>query len=276
MTNPNDVAAVIVEYQSGGSVVGCCASLRRNGVSDIVVVDNGDDFDETSESGITVLRPRVNLGYGRGANRGVAACQRHPYLIISNPDVVVHDGAVRALRQCLEDAPHIGVVGPSIVTSTGETYPSVRVFPSVILAGLHAICGSWWPGNPWTRAYRSPRRDGSVDWVSGAFFMIRRELFEAIGGFDEKYFMFAEDMDLCWRVARSGSSVAWVPSATVTHVEGVSRAAAPREMTIAHHRSAMRFEVTTARGLRRLTTPVAVGLLWCRMQGALIRRRPRN
>ena len=61
-----------------------------------------------------------------------------------------------------------------------------------------------WPGNPATRAYRSARADGTVDWVSGAFFLVRRDVFEAVGGFDERYFMFAEDMALCWQVREHG------------------------------------------------------------------------
>jgi N-acetylglucosaminyl-diphospho-decaprenol L-rhamnosyltransferase len=111
-----------------------------------------------------------------------------------------------------------------------------------------------------------------VDWVSGACFLIRRAVFEAVGGFDERYFMFAEDMALCWQVRASGSSVAAVTSAEVTHIEGLSRSRDSRAMLIAHHRSAMRFEWQTASGLRRALLPLATVVLGFRLFVVLILR----
>jgi len=268
-------SAVIVEFHSGANLQAALSSFREDGVSDIVVVNNGgDDLSTRCDlSGVTLANTGHNLGYGRGVNRGVALTQRTEFLCVSNPDVVVHPGAMAALEGYLDEHAEVGIVGPTIVTQEGFPYPSVRVFPSALVAAMHAVCAPWWPGNPWTRRYRSPRADGGVDWVSGAMFLMRRDLFEALGGFDERYFMFAEDMDLCWRAQRHGSRVAWCAEATITHVEGASRAAAPREMTRAHHRSAMRFEWTTSSGWRRLGVPVALALLWLRMRVALVRRR---
>jgi N-acetylglucosaminyl-diphospho-decaprenol L-rhamnosyltransferase len=159
----------------------------------------------------------------------------------------------------------VGVVGPQILRPDGTVYPSQRVFPDFWLAGLHALLSPIWAKNPATLRYRSARADGSVDWVSGACFMVRRDVFEAVGGFDERYFMFAEDMALCWQVRAAGWSVAAVPEARVTHVEGLSRRRESRAMLIAHHRSAMRFEWQTAQGFRRLLAPVASLVLGLRL-----------
>lgn len=264
------VSAVVVDYRSGEALVHCVASLRANDVDEIVVVDNDD-----ASSGVTlddaevrVVHTGVNLGYGRGVNRG-AALAHGEYLIVSNPDVVVHEGAVGSLVSHLVAHPNVGIVAPRIERPDGSLYPSRRVFPNVALAGAHALLAPWWPQNPATRRYRAARPDGTVDWVSGAFFVIRRDVFELIGGFDERFFMFAEDMDLCWRVRERGFSVDALEDAVVTHVEGLSRRHATRAMLVAHHASALRFEAYHARGARRLLVPVAALVLGVRLVAAL-------
>jgi N-acetylglucosaminyl-diphospho-decaprenol L-rhamnosyltransferase len=270
-----DVAAVIVDFHAGQALDDCVDSLHANGVTDIVVVENGDEgstLPSLSGQHVVLVVPKLNLGYGRGVNRGVAAAPARRYLLVSNPDVVVHEGAVRALVEFLDEHPNVAIVGPEIVRPDGSVYPSQRVFPNFWLAGAHALLAPLWPGNPFTRRYRSPRKDGSVDWVSGAFFLARRDLFEEVGGFDERYFMFAEDMALCWQMRAHGHDIAATPKALVTHIEGVSRARASREMLIAHHRSAMRFEWQTASGWRRLLAPIATLVLGLRLCVVLIIR----
>jgi N-acetylglucosaminyl-diphospho-decaprenol L-rhamnosyltransferase len=270
-----DVAAVIVDFHAGQALDDCVDSLHANGVTDIVVVENGEEgstLPSLSGQHVVLVVPKLNLGYGRGVNRGVAAAPPRRYLLVSNPDVVVHDGAVAALVTFLDEHPNVAIVGPQINRPDGSVYPSQRVFPNFWLAGLHALLAPLWPGNPFTRRYRSPRKDGSVDWVSGAFFLARRDLFEEVGGFDERYFMFAEDMALCWQMRAHGHDIAATPDALVTHIEGVSRARASREMLIAHHRSAMRFEWQTASGWRRVLTPIATLVLGLRLCVVLVIR----
>lgn len=270
-----DVAAVIVDFHAGRALDNCVDSLHANGVTDIVVVENGEEgstLPALSGQHVVLVVPKLNLGYGRGVNRGVAAAPNRLYLLVSNPDVVVHEGAVGALVAFLDNNPAVAIVGPEIVRPDGSVYPSQRVFPNFWLAGLHALLAPLWPGNPATKKYRSPRADGSVDWVSGAFFLARREVFEAVGGFDERYFMFAEDMALCWQIREHGYGVAATSDALVTHIEGVSRARASRAMLIAHHRSALRFEWQTASGSRRLLAPLASLVLGLRLCVVLIIR----
>jgi N-acetylglucosaminyl-diphospho-decaprenol L-rhamnosyltransferase len=270
-----DVAAVIVDFHAGRALADCVDSLHANGVTDIVVVENGEEgstLPALSGQHVVLVVPKLNLGYGRGVNRGVAAAPFRRYLLVSNPDVVVHDGAVSALVDFLDEHPNVAIVGPQIVRPDGSVYPSQRVFPNFWLAGLHALLAPLWPGNPFTRRYRSPRKDGSVDWVSGAFFLARRDRFEEVGGFDERYFMFAEDMALCWQMRAHGHDIAATPDALVTHIEGVSRARVSRAMLIAHHRSAMRFEWQTASGWRRVLAPIATLVLGLRLCVVLIIR----
>jgi len=104
--------------------------------------------------------------------------------------------------------------------------------------------------------HREPRR---VDWVSGACFLVRRTAFDAVGGFDEAYFMYLEDVDLCWRLSRAGWPAAYEPTAGIMHVQGVSTARVPYRMVVAHHRSMLRFWWRSTNPSHRLLAPV-VGL----------------
>jgi N-acetylglucosaminyl-diphospho-decaprenol L-rhamnosyltransferase len=210
-----------------------------------------------------------NVGYGAGANRGIAALTPRPYVLVCNPDLHVHPGAVGALADALDSEPSWAVVGPRILTPAGDPYPSARRFPSVADAAGHALLDQLWTRNPFTRRYRAggwmAPSPTTTDWVSGACFLARRSVLDELGGFDESYFMFAEDMDLCWRAHRIGWRVGFVPAAEVTHIEGVSRRHHPYKMAIAHHRSALRFAVRTTRGWRRTLLPLAAAVLGARL-----------
>lgn len=271
-----NVAAVVVDFHAGVALLNCIDSLRTNGVTSVVVVDNsqsGSSRQALSGRSVQLVEPGMNLGYGRGVNRGVADTGPCHYLLVSNPDVVVHAGAVDTLVDFLDAHPNVGVAGPQIERPDGSTYPSMRIFPNFWLAGLHALLAPVWPGNPATRRYCSARSDGTVDWVSGACFLMRRDVFEEVGGFDERYFMFAEEMALCWQVREHGYAVAGVSGAVVTHIEGLSRQVASRSMVLAHHASALRFEWQTARGLRRALAPLATLVLGLRLLLVLALRR---
>ncbi len=271
----DEVVAVVVDYHTDQVLVECVDSLLANRIRHIVVVENGEVGSVPAallERGVVVVSPGVNLGYGGGVNRGVAMAPAVEFILVSNPDVVVHDGAIQALVAYLEGHSDVALVGPEIRRPDGSVYPSRRDFPNVWLAGLHAVLEPIWATNPATARYRSTKDDGIVDWVSGACFLVRRDAFEAVGGFDERYFMFAEEMALCWSLRERGYLVAATSDAVVTHLEGVSRARVPREMLIAHHRSALRFELQTARGWRRALVPVAAAVLSVRLALVLLAR----
>jgi N-acetylglucosaminyl-diphospho-decaprenol L-rhamnosyltransferase len=170
-------------------------------------------------------------------------------------------------------------VGPRILTPEGATYPSARRFPAAWVAAGHAVLGVVFPNNSFTRRYRTPElpdQPTEVDWVSGACFLARRSVLDEVGGFDEGYFMFAEDMDLCWRVNRAGWRVGFEPSAEVTHHEGVSRRRHPYGMALAHHRSALRFASRTTSGPKRALLPLAalgLGVRLLAIWSAILARR---
>jgi N-acetylglucosaminyl-diphospho-decaprenol L-rhamnosyltransferase len=228
---------------------------------------------------VQVVRPGRNVGFGAGVNRGLAAIAAvsppPEFVLVSNTDLVVHPGALDALRAALASHLAWAIVGPRIFNDTGEVYPSVRAFPSFVDAAGHALLALINPDNPFTKRYNPGTPEGEVltgaGWVSGSCFLARRAALEELGGFDEAYFMYAEDMDLCWRAHRAGWGVGFAGTAEVTHVQGVSTARHPYRMMVAHHRSALRFTFRTTSGWRRLALPAAVLVLGVRMAMATVR-----
>jgi N-acetylglucosaminyl-diphospho-decaprenol L-rhamnosyltransferase len=268
-----NLAAVVVNHDAGDALLECVASLRAEGIAEIVVVDNAST-DASSERvlaadpSVRLVRTGENLGYGAGANRGIAAAGGD-LVLVSNPDVALHRGAVGELERALVADAALAVVGPCILETDGTRYPSARRFPSLADAAGHAVLAGVVPENRFTRRYRmaddAPTVTTDVDWVSGACFLARRRALEELGGFDETYFMYAEDADLCWRARRAGWGVAYVPGAVVTHIQGVSTARRPYRMLVAHHRSVYRFASRTARGWRRLMLPAVAAFLLLRL-----------
>jgi N-acetylglucosaminyl-diphospho-decaprenol L-rhamnosyltransferase len=213
------------------------------------------------------MDPHANLGYARAANLGIAAT-RAPVVLVCNPDTVLAPGSARAVLDTFDAAPDVGVVGPHIVNPDGSTYPSARTAPGTGVAVGHAVLGRIAPHNRFTRAYRQSdaatdeARD--VDWVSGAALWFRRTTLDRVGGWDERFFMFLEDVDVCREITASGARVRYEPGALVTHVVGASRARAPVRSVVNHHRAAYRYLDKWWTGPRRLALPAAAGFLSAR------------
>jgi len=215
--------------------------------TNIVVVENGPTLPPlTALADITTTLHRSdNPGYGGAINAGVAHLDNDlEWVLISNPDVVLEPEAIRALMAVAQSSPTIGAVGPALVNPDGSIYPSARAVPSLSVGTGHALFAALWPANPWTASYRgtydstTPRPCG---WLSGACLLVRRSAFDAVGGFDEGYFMFMEDVDLGMRLGTAGWSSVYVPEARAEHTVGHSTGGAKHAMAQAHHRSARRF-----------------------------------
>jgi N-acetylglucosaminyl-diphospho-decaprenol L-rhamnosyltransferase len=258
-----------VNYNARDELVACVRSLRADGVTDIIVVDNGsvdgsDDALAAADPEARLIETGANLGYGGGANRGLAQ-GNHELVLVCNADVVVRPGTTAALVAALDADPDLALVGPRLLNPDETLYPSARTFPSLVDAMGHGFLGLVAPRNRFTRSYKMLDWDHGgrrgVDWVSGSCFLARRRALEELGGFDVSYFMYLEDVDLCWRLGHAGWGVAYEPSACVLHVQGVSTDQHPYRMIAAHHRSLLRFAWRTTSGWRRLVLPVvAVGL----------------
>jgi N-acetylglucosaminyl-diphospho-decaprenol L-rhamnosyltransferase len=246
------------------------ASLEAAGVGNIVVADNAST--DGSQQALAEKHPGThlvptgaNLGYGGAANLGARAADA-AFLLVCNPDTLFDAKAPARLVEALLEDDAAGAAGPRVDTPSGDVYPSARTFPSVTDSIGHGFLGLIWRNNPWSRRYlmsdRALDRVQRVNWISGSCMMLRRAAFDEIHGFDESFFMYAEDVDLCRRLGEAGWSTLYVPGARVVHVQGVSSARHPYRMIVAHHRSLFRFAALTARDRRdRLLLPVvALGL----------------
>jgi N-acetylglucosaminyl-diphospho-decaprenol L-rhamnosyltransferase len=281
-TTAGQVAAVVVNYNAAALLGACLDSLAANGVDPVVVVDNGSyDGSQAVAAARDVgwLPSGGNLGYGRAANLGAAApeVRTAPYVLIGNPDIELAPGAVDALRARLVADPALGAVGPRLTNPDGSLYPSARTFPDMVDAIGHGLLGMIAPNNPFTRRYRLLDWDhaeaATVDWVSGACLLVRRSAWDGIGGFDPSYFMYLEDVDLCWRLGRAGWTIGYEPAAEVMHVQGVSADRHPYRMLAAHHRSMWQFARRSTTGSRRMALPVVGVGLAARLGVAMAQRR---
>jgi N-acetylglucosaminyl-diphospho-decaprenol L-rhamnosyltransferase len=286
---PEPIAAVVVDHNAGPLLAQCVRSLLSDGAERVVVIENGAPtsvrtalgplITEHPEADVVIVRPERNVGYGGGVNRGLAvlAGMAVPpeWVLACNPDLRVHRGALTELRRALRERPAWAVVGPRIFNEDGSVYPSVRQFPDLIDAAGHALFALLRPENRFTKRYNPgvPAGDELTDagWVSGSCFLARRQALEELGGFDEAYFMYAEDMDLCWRAHQAGWGIGFAGAAGITHIQGVSTARHPYKMMLAHHRSALRFTVRTTSGWRRAALPLAALVLGLRMVMATVR-----
>jgi N-acetylglucosaminyl-diphospho-decaprenol L-rhamnosyltransferase len=285
-------AAVVVHYFSGPLLAECVAALLADtsaGPVDVVVVDNGSDTGSdpagsaasllASFPDVTVLRPGANLGYARAANLGIAAT-RTPIVGVFNPDALVAPGSAAAVFDAFARDEAIAIVGPRILNPDGSVYPSARTAPGPMVAAGHAVLGGVVPRNRFTTAYRQldadPASGRDVDWVSGAALWFRRTALDRAGGWDERFFLFMEDIDVCRVVRAGGGKVRYEPRATVMHVVGTSRAAQPMRSIALHHRAAYRYLDKWWTGPRRLALPVAGGFLGARAGWAIAAARVRT
>jgi N-acetylglucosaminyl-diphospho-decaprenol L-rhamnosyltransferase len=222
-------------------------SLATDRPVQVVMADNGSTDGAPQEAvqrypDAQLFETGANLGYGGAVNSAVARLgdRDSEFLIVANPDVQWGPGSIDALLEAAARWPQAATLGPLIREPDGSVYPSARHLPSLIRGGMHAVVGPIWPNNPWSRAYRQERLEPSerpVGWLSGACLLVRRAAFDQIGGFDERYFLYKEDVDLGDRLGKAGWLNVYVPSAEVLHQKGHATGKDPAANLAAHHRS---------------------------------------
>jgi N-acetylglucosaminyl-diphospho-decaprenol L-rhamnosyltransferase len=259
------VRVVVVTWRSDEVLPGFLSSLPAATSSpyEVVVADNASPGGPPAvPAGVRLLETGGNLGYGKGANLGASGAAGD-WIVVANPDVHWEPGALDQLLAAAARWPQAGCLGPAIRTPDGKLYPSARAFPSLGRGLAHAVFGPWWPSNPWTRSYRAEAGspvEGATGWLSGSLMLLRREAWEQVGGFDPKYFMYCEDMDLCRRLAEAGWQSVYVPSSVITHVGGHATQACSRQMLREHHRALYTYLSEHYRGRRWAPLRAALGL----------------
>jgi N-acetylglucosaminyl-diphospho-decaprenol L-rhamnosyltransferase len=249
----DDLAVVTVTYSPGETLESFLDSLKSatDRPTRVVLADNGsvDGAPERAaeRDGVELLRIGENVGYGTAANRAVAGLGPEVgWVVVANPDLVWGEGSIDTLLDAGRRWPRAGSLGPLIRDEAGEVYPSARLVPSFSQGAGHAVLGRVWPGNPWSATYRqanSEIRERTAGWLSGSCLLLRRAAFDSVDGFDPRYFMYFEDVDLGDRLGRAGWLNVYVPTADVVHTGGVStsRPDVSARMHAAHHESAYRF-----------------------------------
>jgi N-acetylglucosaminyl-diphospho-decaprenol L-rhamnosyltransferase len=251
MTPRPAVRVVAVAFNPGDELEEFASSLSAASGApvNLVIVDNGKDpsvvDDVASRHNAEVIRTGKNLGYGRAANLG-AREGSEPWVVVANPDIRWEVGSLDELLAAAARHEQAGSLGPRILNLDGTVYPSARAIPSLTQGAGHAIFARVWPGNPWTRAYHQRQEEvrlteHAVGWLSGACLLLRREAVASVGGFDDRFFMFFEDVDLGDRLGQAGWQNVFVPSAVVIHDQGASWRETPADMIHAHHRSAEQY-----------------------------------
>lgn len=254
------VTAIIVNYNAGRELERALQSVASEceGLDwDAIVVDNASTFDGAAavssfSSRVTVIRNAVNLGFGRAVNQAVAA-SNSPLLLLINPDCQISQGALSALLAVLDAEPSCAIVAPRILDPDGTIQGSARGDPDMWTGafGRTGALRGWLPSVPVARrnvvveqALASGATSTMVDWVSGACMLIRAASLRAVGGFDERYFLYWEDADLCRRLRQRGHDIRYVPAAIAVHAVGGSSRTARASSVRAFHASAYRYYAT--------------------------------
>ncbi|NEW40380.1 glycosyltransferase family 2 protein [Nocardia cyriacigeorgica] len=252
-TSQPSLAVVTVTYSPGEHLEHFISTLATATAEkpQVILADNGSvdgvpELVAEANSHVRLLRTGGNIGYGGAINRAVAELDPSiEFVVISNPDIRWSSDAIDELLAAAERWPRAGALGPMVREPDGSVYPSARSVPGLLDGAGHAILGSIWKSNPWTVRYRQENEQVSertVGWLSGSCLLVRRAAFDAIDGFDSRYFMYMEDVDFGDRMGRAGWHNVFVPTAEVTHAKGHAAGRHPELMLPAHHASAYRFQ----------------------------------
>jgi GT2 family glycosyltransferase len=216
----------IVNFRSRHYLKECLFSIAKNlpvgAEVEIIIVNN----DENSLDGIAdeakggpvvqIAEINKNVGFGSAHNAGLERSQGE-YILFLNPDTKIHPGSLKKMLEAFTEDEKVGIVGPLLVDSTGKIDPDCFGPRRTLLSTIR--------GKIFSQKERSPDFNNEIfetDWVSGGAMLVRRSVFEAVGGFDENYFMYFEDVDLCLRVKKQGLKIAVNPKARVFHESGKS------------------------------------------------------
>jgi N-acetylglucosaminyl-diphospho-decaprenol L-rhamnosyltransferase len=279
-----DLAVVIVNYNTGAYLERCLASLvTHRGECDleVLVIDNASR-DGSHTAGVAahpfarLIENPANVYLSPAWNQGARETAA-PYLLFLNPDAEFFGGTLADYVRVAREHPRAGIVGPMVRNPDGTVYASGRRFPSVVDATFHAMLSPFSRDNPFTRRYEMDgwdrRTEREVDWVSGACMLMPREAFDAMGGFDEGFPLYAEELDIATRLRDAGRRVLFTPEVEILHAIGVSTGRS-RAILLMHSRSVYRYyRKHRAKGWRRVTLPLARGVLRLRAEIAWLRGR---
>ncbi len=234
-------SALIVNYASWPMTLRCIESLYETGYEgfETIVVDNDSVQPPELPPSVRLIRNKENVGFARANNRGIAA-STGDLVVLINPDTVVGKDFFESLGRFFQENPKVGVAGPKILDSEGELQLSARREISALsgFLGRTSLLTRLFPKSSLVKsqfpAVTDQTHPSSVDWVSGACMVIRRDTLRGIGPLDERFFMYFEDADLCRRARAAGWLVYYLPHIQMVHQTGASTRSRPRAVWLLH------------------------------------------
>jgi N-acetylglucosaminyl-diphospho-decaprenol L-rhamnosyltransferase len=244
-----DLSIVIVSWNVADVLSACLESIQTKRSHEIIVVDSAssDDSVQRIRQGyphVKLLAQAENVGFTRGNNIGLATAQGR-YLLLLNPDTLVLNGALDQMLDYMESHPQVGIIGPHTLNTDGTTQSSKRRFPTLITGFFESTwLQPYAPKAMMRRFYAEDVPDDAiaeVDWVQGSALLARREVYEQIGGLDEGYVMFSEEVDWCKRAKAAGWRVVYDGKAQIVHHGGKSTEQASARKHIHFQESKLRY-----------------------------------
>ncbi|MBH49177.1 MAG: hypothetical protein CMG69_00275 [Candidatus Marinimicrobia bacterium] len=251
---PNSVSVIIVSFNVKQYLIHCLESVLQTnykGKVEIIIVDN-NSFDGTADmirerfSKCNLISNQKNVGFGKAVNQAIKIASSE-YVLILNPDTVLQEDTISTFVKYLKLNSDVGLVGPKIINPDGTLQLACkRTFPSLSVA-LPKLLGlsRLFPHSKWTGKYNLTYLDSdeihSVDAISGSCMFLRVSLFKTIGGFDEQFFLFGEDLDLCHRIKKEGKEVHYLPTTQIIHYKGESVKSAPYDSITAFYNAMLLF-----------------------------------
>jgi GT2 family glycosyltransferase len=234
------VAGVVVVHEPVPELEQCLDALRPQ-VDELVVVAN---LPGTTVEGARLIENRQPVGFAANANRGIAATSA-PFSVVANPDTIPAPDAVPTLASFADEHPRAGILGPELHHQDGSLNPSRRRFPTVSGTIVRRTPLRRVFGGTQQNHYGLDERPGEpvqADWLLGAFLFLRREMLDELGGFDEGFRLYGEDIDLAYRAARAGWERWYVPDAKAVHIhQAVTDRRLLTRRTLWHWRGILRF-----------------------------------
>ncbi|MGI8906041.1 MAG: glycosyltransferase family 2 protein [Candidatus Sumerlaeaceae bacterium] len=269
------LSIIIVNWNTRDLLCACLDSLRSvldDPGHEVLVVDNGSsdgsvEMVRTEFAAVRLLSLNQNLGFSRGNNVALAQA-RGKYLMLLNSDTEIIGDALETMCNFLDQNPTVGALGPQLLNPDGTVQLSCRTFPSYKTALFHrkSLITKLFPRNRFSQQYLMTGighgKTMEVDWVIGACLMTRRAVVEQVGLLDEEFFMYAEDVDWCYRMRLAGWAIVYVPEAQVLHHYEKSAVKMPYRMNFQRHRSMWRFYMKHySRGIMLLDVATFIGIV---------------
>lgn len=276
MTAPVRLSVILINLNTRDFLQACLRSMKSR-LSDpsfeVILVDNGStdgslEMVQSEFPEVRVFPQGKNLGFTRANNIGLREA-RGQYLLVLNSDTEIIGDALEKMCDYMDAHPDVGALGPKLLNPDGTRQLSCRRFPSYRTALFHrySLLTRLFPRNRFSAEYLmtgiSDDEACETDWVSGAALLTRRETIEQVGLFDEDYFIYAEDVDWCYRMKQAGWRVVYFPSAHILHHIGRATRKIAFRMTYERHRSMWLFyRKHYSRGIVLLDAATWLGIVW--------------